>query len=95
MTVIYIQTNNEELYLYNNDVKCYIITCKSAFDWVYANNGTKLPVDTRFTYNLLEAGCTNKLCPFQYNILGPVWIMHHHIWKRTGSTICLACFVQR
>ena len=36
----YIQTNNEELYLYNNDVTYYVITCKSAFDWVYANNGT-------------------------------------------------------
>ena len=39
----YIQTNNEEVYLYleyNNDVTYYVITCKSAFDWVYANNGT-------------------------------------------------------
>ena len=27
-----IQTNNEELYLYNNDVTYYIITFKSAFD---------------------------------------------------------------
>ena len=25
----YIQTNNEELYLYNNDVTYYVITCKS------------------------------------------------------------------
>ena len=24
----YIQTNNEELYLYNNDVTYYVITCK-------------------------------------------------------------------
>ena len=31
----YIQTNNEELYLYNNDVTYYVITCKSTFDWVY------------------------------------------------------------
>ena len=31
----YIQTNNEELYLYNNDVTYYVIT-KSTFDWVYA-----------------------------------------------------------
>ena len=30
----YIQTNNEELYLYNNDVTYYVITCKSAFYWV-------------------------------------------------------------
>ena len=27
----YIQTNNEEQYLYNNDVTYYVITCKSAF----------------------------------------------------------------
>ena len=33
----YVQTNNdEELYLYNNDVTYYVITCKSAFDWFYA-----------------------------------------------------------
>ena len=32
----YIQINNEELYLYNNDVTYYVITCKSAFDWFYA-----------------------------------------------------------
>ena len=32
----YIQTNNDELYFYNNDVTYYVITCKSAFDWVYA-----------------------------------------------------------
>ena len=32
----YIQTNNEELYLYNNDVTYYEITCKSAFYWVSA-----------------------------------------------------------
>ena len=30
----YIQTNNEELYLY--DVTYYVITFKSAFDWIYA-----------------------------------------------------------
>ena len=27
-----LQTNNEELYLYNNDVTYYVITFKSAFD---------------------------------------------------------------
>ena len=41
MTIIHIilmapytvlQTNNEELYLYNNDVTYYVITVKSAFD---------------------------------------------------------------
>ena len=56
----YIQTNNEELYLYNNGVTYYVITCKSAFYWVSAaqqwyviitfdvthNNGTYLSVDT-------------------------------------------------
>ena len=30
---LYIQTNNEELYLYNNDVTYYVITCKSAFEY--------------------------------------------------------------
>ena len=30
------ETNNEELYLYSDDVTYYVITCKSAFDWVYA-----------------------------------------------------------
>ena len=29
----YIQTNNEELYLYNNDVTYYVITCNSAFEY--------------------------------------------------------------
>ena len=28
MMAPYIQTNNEELYLYNNDVTYYVITCK-------------------------------------------------------------------
>ena len=62
----YIQTNNEELYLYNNDVTYYAITCKSAFYWVSAaqrwyviitfdvthNNGTELSVDTGDTPKL-------------------------------------------
>ena len=56
----YIQTNNEELYLYNNDVTYYVITCTSAFYLVSAaqqwyvqitfdvthNNGTQLSVGT-------------------------------------------------
>ena len=41
MTVIHIilmapynsQTNNEELYLYNNYVMYYVITCNSAFEY--------------------------------------------------------------
>ena len=69
----YIQTNNEELYLYNNDVTYYVITCNSAFD----NNDVTYYLITRnyqwtpeiLTNNLLEAGCTNKLCPFQYNLI--------------------------
>ena len=69
----YIQTNNEELYLYNNDVTYYVITCNSAFEY---NNDVTYYVITRnyqwtpeiLTNNLLEAGCTNKLCPFQYNV---------------------------
>ena len=68
----YIQTNNEELYLYNNDVTYYVITCNSAFNY---NNDVTYYVITRnyqwtpdeiLTNNLLEAGCTSKLCPFQY-----------------------------
>ena len=61
----------EELYLYNNDVTYYEITCNSAFEY---NNDVTYYVITRnyqwtpeiLTNNLLEAGCTNKLCPFQY-----------------------------
>ena len=68
----YIQTNNDELYLYNNEVTYYVITCNSAFEY---NNDVTYYVITRnyqwtpeiLTNNLLEAGCTNKLCPFQYN----------------------------
>ena len=84
MTVIHIilmapyiqrlQTNNEELYLYNNDVTYYVITCNSAFEY---NNDVTYYVITRnyqwtpeiLTNNLLEAGCTNKLCPFQYKFI--------------------------
>ena len=50
----YIQTNNEELYLYNNDVTYYVITRN--YQWT----------PEILTNNLLEAGCTNKLCSFQY-----------------------------
>ena len=46
MTVIHIilmaphiQTNNEELYLYNNNVTYYVITCKSAFYRPYSRRG--------------------------------------------------------
>ena len=67
------RTNNEELYLYNNDVTYYVITCNSAFEY---NNDVTYYVITRnyqwtpeiLTNNLLEAGCTNKLCPFQYKL---------------------------
>ena len=52
----------------------YVITCKSAFDWVYTEQWyviiTPDVTDTRtewvseiLTYNQLEAGCTNKLDP--------------------------------
>ena len=51
MTVIHIilmapciQTNNEELYLYNNDVTYYAITCNSAFEY---NNDVTYYVITR------------------------------------------------
>ena len=49
----YIQTNNEELYLYNNDVTYYVITRN--YQWT----------PEILTNSLLEAGCTKKLCPFQ------------------------------
>ena len=57
----YIQTNNEELNLYNNDVTYYVITCNSAFEY---NNDVTYYVITRnyqwtpeiLTNNLLEAG---------------------------------------
>ena len=39
-----IQTNNEELYLYNNDVTYYVITCNSAFEY---NNDVTYYVITR------------------------------------------------
>ena len=50
-----------------------VITCNSAFEY---NNYVTYYVITRnyqwtpeiLTNNLLEAGCTNKLCPFQYNV---------------------------
>ena len=41
---IIIQTNNEELYLYNNDVTYYVITCNSAFEY---NNDVTYYVITR------------------------------------------------
>ena len=63
----YIQTNNEELYLYNNDVTYYVITRN--YQWT----------PEILTNNLLEAGCANKLCPFQYNCnctLPPNWAQY-------------------
>ena len=40
----YMETNNEELYLYNNDVTYYVITCNSAFEY---NNDVTYYVITR------------------------------------------------
>ena len=40
----YIQTNNEDLYVYNNDVTFYVITCNSAFEY---NNDVTYYVITR------------------------------------------------
>ena len=72
MTVTHIP--NTPLYLNSRHVTYYVITCKSAFDWVYAEQWYVIitfdVTDTLceiLTNNLLEAGCTNKLCPFQYN----------------------------
>ena len=44
----YIQTNTEELYLYNNDVTYYVITRN--YQWT----------PEILTNNLLEAGCTTS-----------------------------------
>ena len=81
----YMQTNNEELYLYNNDVTYYVITCNSAFEY---NNDVTYYVITRnyqwtpeiLTNNLLEAGCTNKLCPFQYKHATSMSVCGRGIW---------------
>ena len=47
----YIQTNNEQLYLYNNDVTYYVITCNSAFE--YNNDVTYYVItcNSAFEYN--------------------------------------------
>ena len=79
----YIQTKNEEIYLYNYDVTYYVITCNSAFE---CNNDVTYYVITPnyqwtpeiLTNYLLEAGCTNKLCPFQYKLLSPDPDPDHH-----------------
>ena len=47
----YIQTNNEELYLYNNDVTYYVITCKSGFDWFYAAQQWYVIITLDVTHN--------------------------------------------
>ena len=52
----YIQTNNEELYLYNNDVTYYVITCNSAFEY---NNDVTYYVITR-NYQWTPAGDPHK-----------------------------------
>ena len=54
-------------------IQTNVITCNSAFEY---NNDVTYYVITRnyqwtpeiLTNNLLEAGCTNKLCPFQYKL---------------------------
>ena len=83
----YIENNNEELYLYNNDVTYYVITCNSTFEY---NNDVTYYVITRnyqwtpetLTNSLLEAGCTNKVCPFQYNIIIMCICLVHDIFSR-------------
>ena len=47
----YIQTNNEEQYLYNNDVTYYVITCKSAFYWVSAAQQLYVIITFDVTHN--------------------------------------------
>ena len=74
MMAPYIQTNNEELYLYKNDVTYYVITYKSAFDWVYAEQWYVI-ITFDVTWNpgvthkeTARSWCTHKFCPFPYNI---------------------------
>ena len=92
----YIQTNNEELYLYSNDVTCYVITCNSAFEY---NNDVTYYVITRnyqwteiLTNNLLEAGWTNKLCPFQKNTTPYIDELEMKLqspWQRVEITVLM------
>ena len=56
----YIQTNNEELYLYNNDVTFYLITCNLAFDY---NNDVTYYVITRnyqWTQLVVQTSCVHS-----------------------------------
>ena len=76
MTVIHIQKTPQ--YLNSRHVTYYVITCKSAFDWVYAKQWyVIITFDVTDTHpdrvseihanKAVEAGSTNKLCPFQYS----------------------------
>ena len=74
MTVMHIPKTPQ--YSNSRHVTYYVITCKSAFDWVYAEQWYVI-----FTFDVtgthpdrvseihankaVEAGFTNKLCPFQ------------------------------
>ena len=49
----YIQTNNEELYLYNNDVTYYVIACKSAFE--YNNDVTYYVITCKSAFDWVYA----------------------------------------
>ena len=73
MTVIH---NLTPQYLNSRHVTYYVITCKSAFDWVYAEQWyVIITFDVTDTHpdrvseihanKAVEAGCSNKLCPFQ------------------------------
>ena len=78
MTVIHIPKTT--LYLNSRHVTYYVITCyKSAFNWVYAEQWyVTITFDVTDTHpdrvseihanKAVEAGCTNKLCPFQYKV---------------------------
>ena len=73
MTVIHIPKTPQ--YLNSRHVTYYVITCKSAFDWVYAEQWyVIITFDVTDTHpdrvseihanKAVEDGCTNKLCPF-------------------------------
>ena len=51
--------------LYNNDVTYYVITWVYREQWYVIISGHR----PSLTDNLLEAGCTNKLCPIPGKVL--------------------------
>ena len=65
-----IQTNNEELYLYNNDVTYFVITCNSAFEY---NNDITYYVITR-NYQWTPEILTNNLFDISITAAVAEWL---------------------